>query len=185
MTTRHLLLAILVLALALPAFGQSDIGFKGVGGRLAFVDPEGPWDGTVGIGFVTDLGTIVPQLHWDASILYWHADHGAFDADLGLRDVGFRTSVAYHFIEGPWEPYAGGGVGIHFYHFSHDYHRNYHGVYYLDTYDRDDTEFGIQLLGGVQHTFSPRWKDSAEIEFDLADIDQTLLQFTVIYMLGK
>jgi opacity protein-like surface antigen len=175
------LLIMLVLAVAIPVMAQTDVGFKGIGGRIAYVDPESGWDPTIGIGVVTDLGTWIPQLHWDASLLFWSTGEDFGYADYTLRDIGLRSSVKYHFIEGPWEPYAGGGIGIHMFNFSYDYNNGY----YIADYDDSDTEFGIQILGGVEHQFNAQWKGSAELEFDFEDVGETLLQVNVIYMLGK
>jgi hypothetical protein len=161
------------------AAAATDVGFKGIGGRLAYVDPEGGWDGTIGFGAVADLGEWIPQLHWDASLLYWSTSTDFYYGSVSLRDIGLRSSVKYHFVKGPWEPYAGGGIGIHMYNFSYD---NKFGYYFADN---SDTQFGIQVLGGVEHQFNPNWKGSAEVEFDFADEGQTLLQVNVIYMLGK
>jgi hypothetical protein len=180
MNMRRLLVVLVVLIAALPVLAQTDVGFKGIGGRLAFVDPEGDYDGTIGFGVVADLGEWIPQLHWDASAMYWSSSAGYVNGDFKIHDVGLRSSVKYHFIKGPWEPYAGGGIGIHMYGWSYEWHHGYYGAP-----DNTNTQFGLQILGGVEHQFNPNWKGSAEVEFDFQDFGQTLLQVNAIYMLGK
>ncbi len=171
------LLFILVLVLAIPAFAQSDIGFKGIGGRLGYVDPDGP-DGTVLFGVVADLGTWVPKLHWDASIAYWSSgeDLGA-GWDASWSDLAFRSTVKYHFIEGPWEPYAGGGIGLHM--LSAEVNSPYGSA------DDSESDFALVVLGGVEHQFNEKWKGSADLMFDFGDAEQMSVQINVIYLLGK
>ena len=180
MNMKKALLFILVLALAIPAMAQTDIGFKGIGGRLGYVDPDGP-DGTILFGVVADLGTWVPQLHWDASIAYWSSGEEGPGWDASWSDLAFRSTVKYHFIEGPWEPYAGGGIGLHMISFSYDYN----GPGYPGDYDDSESDFALVVLGGVEHKFNAQWKGSAELMFDFGDAEQTSIQFNVIYMLGQ
>ena len=181
MNLKKALVLVLAFAMAIPAMAATDIGFKGIGGRLAYVDPEGSYDGTIGFGAVVDLGEWIPQLHWDASVLYWSSSAGYSYGDFKIHDFGLRSSVKYHFITGPWKPYAGGGIGIHMYGWTYDYDPGYPYA----TSDNTETQFGIQILGGVEHQFNANWKGSAELELDFQDFGQTLIQANVIYMLGK
>ncbi|MBU0508203.1 outer membrane beta-barrel protein [bacterium] len=183
--------AILVLALGgwmlglmSTALAQSDIGFKGIGGRIGYVDPELDYQGTFTIGAVADLGTWIPQLHWDASLCYWSSSY-----DLGwltdefkvtTSDIALRSGVKYHFIEGPWEPYGGGGLGLHFFSVKADWPHDYWG-----SSSSSETEFGFYIVGGVEHQFNEQWKASGEVQLDWADLDQTNIQINVIYLLGK
>lgn len=186
MRIRSILLAVtmslLLLGLTSAGLAQSDIGFKGIGGRLGYVDPEGSWDGTISFGVVADLGTFVRQLHWDAAITYWassqdykYPPYGSYS--WSISDFAIRSGVKYPFIEGPWEPYAGGGLGLHF--FSWD--NKWHGY----SHDADETDFGLYIVGGVEHRFNTRWKGSAELQLDFADWDQTNVQINLIHILGK
>jgi len=165
------------------ALAQSDIGFKGIGGRIGYVDPEADYDGTITFGVVADLGTWTPQLHWDASLCYWSSsydfDWTGHNYDITLSDFALRSGVKYHFIEGPWEPYAGGGLGLHFFSWDADWPQGYGGA------SDSDTEFGFYIVGGVEHRFNDQWKGSAEFQLDWADLDQTTIQFNVIHILGR
>lgn len=177
MTLKKVLVLILAMALAIPAFAQTDVGFKGIGGRLGYVDPDGP-DGTILFGVVADLGEWVQQLHWDASITYWSSgeDLGA-GWDASWSDLAIRSTVAYHFVEGPWEPYAGGGLGIHM--LSAQVDSPYGSA------DDSESEFSFLIRGGVSHEFNAKWKGQGELTFDFGDAEQMCLQVNVIYMLGK
>lgn len=187
MRIRSLFLALMIggMLFGLTASGhaETDIGFKGIGGRIGYVDPEADYDGTFTLGLVADLGTWVRQLHWDASLSYWSSgydfDWTGHDYDVTLTDFALRSGVKYHFIEGPWEPYAGGGLGLHFFSWDADWPHDYRNA------EDSDTEFGFYIVGGVEHRFSDQWKASGELQFDWADLDQTSVQVNVIYLLGK
>ena len=158
---------------------KSDIGFKGIGPRIGFVDPEGSLDGTVEFGVVFEFGEFVRQLYWDGSVSYWSTgqdwQYNNNKYDWKLSDLVFRSGVNYHFLEGEWVPYAGGGLGLHFY--SWDYAGSPNWA------NSSDTEFGFYIDGGVEHEFSEKWKGQLQIQFDFADADQTALLFNLIYRL--
>jgi hypothetical protein len=67
---KALVKCILVLSLFVFIAGSSiaaekpDIGFKGIGARLGYVDLE-DWDGTFNFGAVADLGTWMEYLKWE------------------------------------------------------------------------------------------------------------------------
>ncbi|MDD5088900.1 MAG: outer membrane beta-barrel protein [bacterium] len=160
----------------------SDIGFKGIGGRIGYVDPESDFGGTFTLGAVADLGTWIPQLHWDASLAYWSSSYDfgwAGDSyDVTLSDFALRSGLKYHFIEGEWEPYAGGGLGLHFYSWDADWPHGYSG-------EDSDSEVGFYIVGGVEHQLNDTWKVSGEVQLDWADPDQTAIQINAIYSLGR
>lgn len=176
------LLVCLVISLSPAVFAATDIGFKGVGPRIGFIDPEGAYDGTVELGVDVNLGTWAKQLYWDLSGTYWSAGQNYHYLnrayDWSVRDIAFRSGVNYHFIEGDWEPFAGGGIGMHF--FSWDY-AGYNGP----AFDNGDTDFGFYIDGGVQHKFSAKMSGDAIIRFDLADPNQTALVLQLMFGLGK
>lgn len=160
----------------------SEIGFKGIGPRVGYVNPDG-LDGTVEFGVALEFGEIVRQLHWDGSLSYWSAGHD-YEYYTGnshnkynwkLQDIVLRTGVNFHFIEGEWVPYAGGGVGMHFYSW------DYNGAPYYS--DNDKTEFGIYIDGGIEHEFNESWIGQMQVQFDFADPDQTALLINLIYRL--
>lgn len=163
--------------LATPALAQSDIGLKGIGPRLGYVDPESSLDGTLVIGGDVQLGEFVPQLKWDASLSYWRSEQdwsfAGYHYNWSLSDLAVRSGVNYHFLEGDWEPYAGGGLGLHFYSWDHD------GAVVAD--DDSETEFGVYIDGGVHHQFSSQWSGQAQVQLDFNDVDQTTLFVQAIY----
>lgn len=173
----------LLSACGMEAYASSDIGFKGIGPRLGYVDPEGGFDGTVEFGVAFEFGEFVPQLHWDGSVSYWSTGHEweYYDGnsyrkyDWSLSDFVLRSGVNYHFLEGEWVPYAGGGLGLHFYSW------DYSGT--PSRGNSSDAEFGFYIDGGIQRTFSEKWLGQLQLQFDFADPDQTALLFNLIYRL--
>ena len=162
---------------------KSDIGFKGIGQRIGFVDPEGGLDGTVEFGVAFEFGEFVRQLHWDGSVSFWSSGRNyryyhddRYDKyDWTLRDFVLRSGVNYHFVEGEWVPYAGGGLGLHFYSW------DYSGAPYYN--NANDTKIGLYIDGGLEHQFSANWTGQMQLQFDFAEPDQTALLFNLIYRL--
>jgi opacity protein-like surface antigen len=171
------LLAIALLQSSEPALAASDIGLKGIGPRLGYVDPEHGLDGTIEFGADFKLGTWVKQLHWDASATYWssgweYPGPGGSRYDWSLSDFAIRTGVNYHFMEGEFQPFAGGGLGVHFLSWEYDN--------YPYPVDNSDSEFGLYIDGGVEYHFNPKWVGDASVQLDFADPDQTALILQLI-----
>ena len=159
------------------AAGTTDIGLKGIGARLGYVDLE-DWDGTFNFGAVANLGTFTKYLAWDASFEYWTSSESAYGFDVAISDLALRSGVLYEFIHDSFRPHAGGGLGLHM--VSAEVATIYGKA------SEDDSKFGIYLQGGVETDLSARWKGAADIRFDFVDnADQTHIMFTAIYLLGK
>jgi opacity protein-like surface antigen len=92
-----------------------------------------------------------------------------------VRDFILRSGVNYHFLEGDWVPYAGGGLGLHFYSW------DYSGMPSFS--NNTDTKIGLYIDGGVEHAFNEKWKGQLQVQLDFADPDQTALLFNLIYNL--
>jgi opacity protein-like surface antigen len=186
---KALVKCILVLSLFVFIAGSSiaaekpDIGFKGIGARLGYVDLE-DWDGTFNFGAVADLGTWMEYLKWDASIEYWSSSQTIFSNDLTISDIAFRSGVLYEFMHEKIRPRAGGGLGLHMLSAESAYVNPFTG--HSATASSDDTKFGIYLQGGAETDLSAKWKGAADIRLDFVeDANQTHIMFTAIYMLGK
>lgn len=165
---------------------DSDIGLKGIGGRLGIVDPQGAYNSTVTFGMVFDFGTLAPGLHWDGAITYWRSEHRwpyypPYYWDLG--DLALRTGLKYYFLAGEWHPLIGGGLGIH----------NYRSYYNGPPDERwppghpiyDDMRLQGYLAFGVAKEFSRNMLGSAEIQVDMEPVEQTAVQFNLLFMIGR
>ena len=171
--------SIMLLAIAATASAESNIGFKAIGPRLGVVDPGNDLDGAVEFGAAMEFGEFVRQLHWNGSLSFWSTgrEYRYFNDryDWTLRDIIVRTGVAYHSIEGDWEPYAGGGLGLHFYSWDYSNAPNYS--------NSDDSKLGLYVDGGVEHQIAERWTGQLQVQLDFADPDQTALMFNLLYVL--
>lgn len=174
---------ILLSVLCTEALATSDIGFKGIGPRIGYVDVEGGLDGAVEFGAAFEFGEFVRQLHWDGSVSFWSAGrdyrhyNGVDYRNYGwsLRDFVLRSGVNYHFIEGDWEPYAGGGLGLHFYSW------DYSGAPTFS--NATSNKLGLYIDGGVEHKFNEKWLGQLQVQLDFAEPDQTALLFNLVYQL--
>lgn len=170
---------IMLLAFGTVASAKSDIGFKGVGPRIGFVDPEGGLDGTIEFGAAFEFGEFAPQLYWDGSASFWSTgrEYRYFNDNYNwtLRDLVLRSGVNYHFTEGEWEPYAGGGLGLHFYSWDYSGSPSFNNA--------NDNKIGIYIDGGIEHEFSADTKGQLQLQFDFAEPDQTALLFNLIFNL--
>ena len=99
------------------AWAKSNLGLNRLGVDVGMVDPEAV-GGTLGLGASADWGTLSKRVHLSSHLGYWSKseDYG-FGSEASIRDVSFTTRVTYHFrVSSPkFQPYAGGGLGLHFY----------------------------------------------------------------------
>ncbi|MDK9699299.1 MAG: hypothetical protein OEM52_04005 [bacterium] len=174
---------LILVAMYTRAAASSDVGLKGFGPRIGYVDPEGTFDGSVELGMVFDFGEFAKQLRWDGSISYWstgqdykYHNGNRYDTySWKLSDLALRSGLNYHFTQGDWVPYLGGGLGMHFY--TWDYNE---APFYSNS---SDSKFGIYLDGGIEHKLSANWTGQMQVQLDFADPDQTALLFNFIYRL--
>jgi opacity protein-like surface antigen len=117
---RLLLVGLIVAISGLPlqnARAASDVGLKGVGVDLGYVSPEN-LDGTLGFGAFADLGTLSPKVGLSTHLGYWSKSEGdpIVQTDVSIRDLSLTTRARYLFtVSNPkFQPYAGGGLGLHF-----------------------------------------------------------------------
>ncbi len=183
-----ILIVLVISLLSVPTFAQSDIGFKGIGGKIGYVMPEDPLDATITFGAVADLGTFMPALHWDASIQYWGVSYDIGIYEWSYSDIALKSTVRYHFTSGgKVTPYAGGGLGIHMFSSKSEWPSYaYFGYTYPGgTYSESDTEFGFHGVGGIEFMLAPKWKAQVEAEYAIVELDQFSIVANFIYLLGK
>ena len=171
-----LLAGLFVLGVANLSFAQADIGFKGIGGKIGFVGPEGGIDNAIGFGALVDLGSISKMVAFGAFVEYWTKSVGVFDFNaLTIAAMGF-----YHF---PMEnsslsPYVGGGVG--FSRWEGGRRRQVNGLDLSDS----KTDLALNIAGGVDMELSPKATGRAEFKYNLGGIDYWIISAGVIFKLG-
>jgi opacity protein-like surface antigen len=170
------------------AAAQSDLGLRGVGAELGFVNPEDV-DATLGFGVFTDLGTIMPRLMLEAYLDYWSNSQNEFGFETSLRDIALGAKAKYVF-EVPnsrIRPFAGGGLGIHFVRGEVTVpDQNLGGVIIPGfTLDDSSTKLGLDLGGGMSVPINPKTDFLTELWFGVvSDVNQVSFKVGAVYKLG-
>lgn len=105
---------LLVITFGSTAFSQTAIGFNGIGGEVGLVIPEGDIGNTVGLGVVSDLGTITEVIHLSASIDYWSKSYDVGSLwDSSFRQILIGGTASYYFpVTSVFKPYGGAGLNV-------------------------------------------------------------------------
>jgi opacity protein-like surface antigen len=168
--------------LCMVSLSSAQVGFKGIGAHLGYVDPEDPISGTIGFGAQADLGTLMPQLGLFAYVDYWGKSYDYYYGSVDFSDIDIAAIVKYYFPGKDFKPYAGGGLGLNFASASYNSdlgHVDESGL------DNSSTNISIHLLGGVQKKLSPTLDGFAEIKYSMADADYLSIFVGVTYKLNK
>lgn len=162
-----LLLALACLVLSSPAVAQDQsqtydpqnpgLGFRGIGARIGFVDPEDA-SSTVVWGAHIDAGTLVRNVHLVPYFEYWSAgaEAGGFEVDVSDLTIAADINVDFPLQDARITPYLGGGLGVHFLSAS----TNVPGES-----DSDDTKFGLNLQGGMRNQIMPNLNLFGELRY--------------------
>jgi len=180
-----LLLTVAALALAAPAFAQSDLGFKRIGGAIGFVDPEAA-NTTFSLGIFADHGTIAPHWGLESHLDYWSQSDDLFGVKNSFRDIALGARVKYHFVVSnpKVRPFVGGGLGMHF--LKAEATVPAFGPFPASTVEASDTKLGFDLGGGVGTPLSPKVDLLGETWFGIVDsMNQWSLRAALSYKLGQ
>ncbi|UCG52377.1 MAG: outer membrane beta-barrel protein [Candidatus Latescibacterota bacterium] len=171
------------------AAAQSDLGLKGAGLEVGFVDPQDV-DATLGFGVFVDLGTIVPRVKLDAHLDYWSKSEEQYGIEASVRDIAVGAKAKYLF-EVPTNrirPFAGGGVSIHFVSAEVTIpDQNIMGVIVPGTSVSDSsTKLGLDLGGGFYAPLTPKVSFVTEMWVGIvSDVNQLSLKIGLLYNLGS
>jgi opacity protein-like surface antigen len=150
------------LAQAAPApTGTEDhgLGFKGLGARIGFVDPEGA-SSTVALGVHIDAGEFVQHVHILPMVEYWKV--GVSGADVRDFMLGSDVNVDFPVEGGRVIPYAGGGLGLHFVKFNDPF-----------VPSQSDTKLGLNIQGGIRNQVMPNLGIFGEVKYNfVSDVNQ-------------
>lgn len=185
-TTLLILMSILTCLLFADMAAAADIGFMGIGGRLGYVKPEDPIDGTFDIGVVVDLGTITPALRLEGSVDYWSKSYetsymGWSGSKWTYSDLMIGATAKYMIpTQSTVSPFVGGGLDLHMFSCSWEYEDPY-----LGKIDADDsqTDIGFHAVGGVDMELSPNLRGGLEARYAIADPDHFGIFGTITYIL--
>lgn len=161
----------------------SDIGFKGANLRLGYVMPEDPIESTIGFGGGLNMGNITDDIGLEIVLFYWSKSYDVGIVEWKYSDFAIKVHGKYFFPQETFTPYVGGGLGFHMYSF--EWEQPASAYWPAFTFDDSETKIGIHLLGGIEYPFNEKMSGIAEIEYDLADLDQFIISAGVEMKFGK
>jgi len=170
---------------------SAKIGFMSIGGRVGYVKPEDPIDGTFGVGVVADLGTIVEAVGLEAGVDYWSKSYDSSfmgsDAEWTYSDLMIGVTAKYMIpTQGSVMPYVGGGLALHM--FSWEYTCDYYDFWGEDlieeTCDDSETDIGFHAVGGIKTALSPNLHGGIEARYAIADPDHFGIFAIISYVVG-
>ena len=171
---RLLAIAIFILSLTGMSYGQMNIGFNGVGGKLGIAGPEGDGLGSpIMFGVLVDLGNITDVIHFGAFVDYWSKSN--FSA-LTVAAIG-----SYYFpSESKAAPYVAAGLGLTRAKVTFDL-----GGLGLGSGSVSNNEISISVAGGVDLELSPKATGRAEFKYNLGGWDYWAITGGVIFAMGN
>jgi hypothetical protein len=133
-----------------------DRGMMAAGGEVGFFVPDDEFGAAPIFGGLFEY-YVTPRVGLRASVsrTSLEFDRGTDDA---LNQLRFGFDVIYNWEGGKWHPFAGGGLGIHPLSIEEN-----------DFELADDTEIGLNLLGGVEYFFDRRTTFKIEGRFQFVD----------------
>jgi len=178
---------ILVLLMTSAVFGQTNIGFNGVGATVGFVSPEGGIGSTIAFGVRADLGTVInPNVGFMAEILYWSKGYdesflgGSWGWSYSSMYISALGKYSFGDPDASFVPYAAGGPGIVFGKVKSEWKGETfpykaipgaESVTSVESSSISNTDIVIHIIGGVDYRFSPSMKGFAEVRYTLGGWD--------------
>jgi opacity protein-like surface antigen len=185
---RHALLLTFALCAILcrSASAQTNLGLQGVGAAAGIVSPDN-LDTTFGIGAFADMGVIVPRLHLEPRIDFWSDSEDVFGGGgFSVRDITLGARVKYYFpVANPkLKPFAGGGLGLNFFHVELEMMDPFTGGTMTST--DSSTKLGLDLGGGLATPLSLSTHFVAELWYGaVSDFSHLTLRVGVLHALGS
>jgi opacity protein-like surface antigen len=168
------------------AKAQSHLGLESIGGSIGFVSPEN-LGSTFSLGAFADWGTIAPNVGLESHLEYWSKSESSFGFESSIRDVILGAHARYYFeTAGPAiRPFAGAGLGMHFFRSEVSIPSFFPGLPAMSTSD-SQTKFGLDLGGGFAAAVGPRTDLVGEAWYGIvSDVSQLSLHVGLSYKLGS
>ncbi len=170
---RRIMLAVLVMLIvsfAVSSAMAQNLGFNGIGGRLSYVKVEDV-DGGIGFGAHANLGEIIQNLVLYPSFEYFKKGESGVDVTF----TSINADARYYFpSQGTIDPFVGGGVAIHF-----------TSVDLGPLGDASETDFGLNLLGGIDIPVSDNLVATAKAKYIISDSNALKITGGITFLLGK
>ena len=162
---------------------SADMGFKGAGGRLSFVAPDGV-DATIGFGGFVDLGTLAPDVLLEMSFDYWSTSKSFTLGEIKSRDMilGFLSKYTFTVSDEKLRPYAGAGLALHFLKVEVPKIGFDQEVYGGDV---NDMRLGLDVVGGIGYDAGENMEIVGEIMYRVvSDVTQFVLSGGIVFWFG-
>jgi outer membrane protein W len=171
------------------AFASTEIGWRSIGGDVAFVDPEN-MGGAAGFGMFADLGTLAPRLHLSPQATYWSKSEGGFGVDASVSDISLTARGKYMFPvkSRSFQPYAGGGLGIHFVTAKVSIADQIIGGFFIPGMSESDTQskVGLDMGGGFLTPLGAKTDLTGDFWYTfVSDVGNLQMSLGLSYKLGK
>jgi hypothetical protein len=177
---RFFVIAIAVLAIALPAFAQAPVGLKAVGIQAGYVAPEDPIDATWGLGGYFDFGLPMANFSLSPFVDWWSVSNDDLGIEATFRDIAVGAKVKYHIPTSmpQIQPFVGAGIAAHLLKSEVDT-----GAL-LGTISVSDTKVGFHFGGGMQFGVAERVNLTAQGWYSVVDgFNQIMAQGGVAFTL--
>lgn len=185
-----LVVAILILGCT-SLFGQTNIGFNGIGGAIGYAMPS-DIDNGLGFGAVADLGTIInPDIAFGADILFWSKKYDEHGWSLSYSQVYITATGKYQLSSGSdFKPYVGAGLGLVFASAKVEFEGGLPKLSKVSdvkgySSSASDTELCIHALGGFKYKLSDMLTGFAEARYSIGGADTFWVLGGVMYNLTK
>jgi opacity protein-like surface antigen len=161
------------------AWAKTNLGFNRLGVDVGLVDPEAVGS-ALGFGAHADLGTLAPNFRLSTHVNYWNKSESDFGAEISFRDISVGPRVRYMFpVSSPKiQPYAGAGLGVHFYNAKVE-------MPGFPSAEVSSTELGFDLGGGASMPLSPKTDLFADLWYTLSDVDHFSMKVGASFKLGQ
>jgi opacity protein-like surface antigen len=164
---------IVCVAVCSAVYAKSDIGLKGVGAKIGFVDPESPIGSTFGLGGVVDLGTITPQMTLEGELMFWSKGYDVMDYHWSYSQIYISGIAKYYFNQkkgAKFLPYAGGGLGLVIGKVKSEWKGSDFGLGSTSG-STSSTDLGIHLVGGAKYPLDSQKYAFAEFRYSIDGAD--------------
>jgi hypothetical protein len=171
------------------AWAASNIGLQRLGVDVGMVDVDGGGS-TLGLGVTADMGTFSKDVRFSLHGNYWNDTEESFGAEAGIRDISFggRARYMFHMDSPKFQPYAGGGLGIHVYRSSvkiPDMDLGGGVIIPGEEFSDTTTKLGMDMSGGFIVPMSAKTDFTTDITYTVSDIDQFALKAGVSFKVGN
>jgi hypothetical protein len=161
------------------------LALEGVGGHVSIVSPDNV-DGSVGLGFLMDMGFVGTQYGLETYAAYWSNTESAFGAEASVSDflVGGRGKYGFITASPSLHPYVGAGLGLHYVTASVDIASyNFGGVIVPGSSVSDsEVKLGVDLGGGMTWDAGDRVSLLSDAWFTIvSDVSQFTLRLGLLY----